>query len=248
MSRRALSVPARSPSSEPARASESLTALAERLQLPVARSSDGRLTVEVVTPLPTDRGTFDVRLFRFADLPGDHLALSVGDLSGDAPLLVRIHSECMTGEVLASQRCECAQQLAFALREIQAEGRGMVIYLRQEGRGIGLLNKLRAYSLQAQGADTVDANRLLGLPDDTRSYDAAASLLKLLGVSQVRLMTNNPAKTQALTDLGITVTDRLGVLVASNPLAARYLKTKRDRMSHDVPAVLQLVGGTGSGR
>jgi len=218
---------------EPSR--EELEAAATRLAAPAEVSADGRLVVEARTLLPTDHGTFDVRLFRFDGDPAEHLAISVGDLTLADPLPVRIHSECFTGEVLHSRRCECDQQLDFALRRIQALGRGMVVYLRQEGRGIGLANKLKAYALQAMGADTVDANRLLGLPDDSRTYDAAAALLRHLGVAAVHLMTNNPAKVDGLSALGVAVTGRTPVLVADNPIARRYLETKRDRMSHQVP-------------
>jgi GTP cyclohydrolase II len=216
---------------------ERLRRLARRLRSPAEVSLDGRLVVQARTTLPTDFGEFDVRLFQFDGDPREHLALSVGELAGDEPLPVRLHSECFTGEVLHSQRCECAQQLAHAMESFQRLGRGLVIYLRQEGRGIGLANKLRAYALQAEGADTVDANRLLDLPDDARTYEMAAGLLQHLGVTSVRLMTNNPAKREALASLGISVADRLPVLVASNPLAAQYLETKRERMRHEVPAL-----------
>ncbi len=218
----------------------SLEELAERLKQPAEQSADGRLVVEARTVLPTDHGTFDVRLFRFDGAPAEHLAISCGDLNAPGPVLVRMHSECFTGEVLHSHRCECANQLAHALEEIHRAGRGLVVYLRQEGRGIGLANKLRAYALQAAGADTVDANRLLGLPDDARAYDAAAAVLRHLGVGTVALMTNNPAKARALESLGIAVAERVPVVVPSNPLARAYLETKRDRMEHQVPEQLPL--------
>jgi GTP cyclohydrolase II len=219
---------------------EALEALARRLQKPAEISLDGRIVVEARTELPTEHGTFDVRLFRFAGGSEEHLAISCGELTGDEPLPIRIHSECFTGEVLSSVRCECANQLDFALQTFQSLGRGLVIYLRQEGRGIGLANKLRAYALQARGADTVDANRLLGLPDDARQYDAAAALLRHLDVKSVRLMTNNPSKVRALEQLSISVADRMPSLVATNSMAAHYLQTKRDRMDHHVPAQLTL--------
>lgn len=202
---------------------------------PVEVSADARLVVQAQTRLPTEHGVFEVRLFQFDKSPDEHLALVYGDLAGEEPVLTRIHSECFTGEVLGSMRCECAGQLGYSMDAIAKEGRGIVVYLRQEGRGIGLANKLRAYALQEEGADTVDANRLLGLPDDTRKYDAASAMLRHLGVARVRLMTNNPAKVQALDALGITVVERLPVLVAANPLARNYLRTKRDRMQHLVP-------------
>jgi len=205
-------------------------------------STQPGLVVEARCDLPTEHGTFDVRLFRHVSAPGEHLAISCGDLTAPGPVPVRIHSECFTGEVLHSNRCECRQQLDFALKELQARGRGVVVYLRQEGRGIGLANKLRAYALQAMGADTVDANRLLGLPDDARTYDAAAAVLRHLAVKEVALMTNNPAKAASLESLGVPVVARLPVLVASHPIARRYLETKRDRMAHMVPGELPLVG------
>lgn len=212
-----------------------LTALAARLSQPVQTSPDGALVVEARTDLPTDHGTFDVRLFRYGGGSEEHLTLSMGDLAAPGPVLVRLHSECFTGEVLHSQRCECAQQLSAAMEAVRDAGRGVIVYLRQEGRGIGLANKLRAYALQAKGADTVDANRLLGLPDDARTYEQSAAMLRLLGVREVRLMTNNPAKSRALETLGIPVVDRVPLVVASNPIARRYLETKRDRMEHLVP-------------
>jgi GTP cyclohydrolase II len=220
-----------------------LEALARELARPVSTSTDGTLVVEALTELPTEHGTFDLRLFRYGGGSEEHLAISCGDLGGSEPALVRLHSECFTGEVLGSHRCECAQQLGAALQAIRAAGRGVVVYLRQEGRGIGLANKLRAYALQAKGADTVDANRLLGLPDDARTYDQAAALLRHLGVETVRLMTNNPAKARALTELGIAVVDRVPLVVPSHPIARRYLETKRDRMEHLVP--LDLSSGVG---
>lgn len=223
----------------------SLEELARRLLAPAEVSPGGELVVEARTALPTDHGLFDVRLFHFRGKPEEHLAISCGDLAAPGPVAVRVHSECFTGEVLHSRRCECADQLAHALQAIQTLGRGVVVYLRQEGRGIGLANKLRAYALQAHGADTVDANRLLGLPDDARTYDDAAAVLRHLGVGSVRLLTNNPAKARALEALGIPVVERLPVLVANNPLAMAYLETKRDRMEHVVPARPTPLAGQG---
>lgn len=215
-----------------------LDAAARSLAGEVGRSKDGRLVVEARAPLPTREGLFDVRLFRFQGDPAEHLAISLGDPTAAEPLPVRVHSECFTGEVLHSERCDCAGQLSFALRRIQSLGRGLVIYLRQEGRGIGLANKLRAYALQSLGADTVDANRLLGLPDDARDYAAAAALLAYLEVGQVQLMTNNPAKVSALEALGVHVTGRVPVLVGGSTLARQYLQTKRERMNHLIPNAL----------
>jgi GTP cyclohydrolase II len=194
------------------------------------------------SPLPTSFGTFDTYVFRsVANHDGgeggekEHVALVYGDVRGAHELPIRVHSECLTSEAFGSLKCDCKEQLDFALAEIARRGRGAVLYLRQEGRGIGLANKIRAYELQSRGADTVDANRILGLPDDARRYDVAADMLDYLGVASVRLMTNNPAKVTALRELGVEVAGRIPVIVPSNPLAARYLDTKRRRMDHDVP-------------
>lgn len=215
-----------------------LLATARALLTPAEKSVDGTLVVHARTELPTIHGTFDLRLFQFAGQPEEHLAISCGDLSGDAPVLTRIHSECLTGEVLGSLKCDCGDQLQFGLKAIRKEGRGLVLYLRQEGRGIGLANKLRAYALQALGADTVDANRLLGLPDDARRYDSAVAAIRHLGVKSVRLMTNNPEKVRGLERMGVQVSGRVPVLVASHPITLEYLRTKRDRMEHDLPESL----------
>ncbi|HEY1958362.1 MAG TPA: GTP cyclohydrolase II [Polyangiaceae bacterium] len=207
----------------------------------VIRPSTFRAPVASST-LPTAFGTFDAHVFRsVANHDGgergekEHVALVHGDVRGAREAPVRVHSECLTGEAFGSLKCDCKEQLDFALAECVRRGRGIVLYLRQEGRGIGLANKIRAYELQSRGADTVDANRMLGLPDDARRYDVAAEMLDWLGVASVRLMTNNPAKVSALRDLGVEVTGRIPVVVPSNPLAASYLDTKRRRMAHDVP-------------
>jgi len=190
--------------------------------------------------LPTRFGPFKTHVFRTTE-PGDgacfkeHVALVFGDIRDAAALPIRIHSECITSEVFGSLKCDCKEQLDAALAEIARRGRGAVLYLRQEGRGIGLANKIRAYSLQEKGADTVDANRLLGLPDDARVYNAAADMLDHFDVESVQLMTNNPAKVDGLRELGITVVGCLPVVVAPNPFSAGYLETKRARMAHQLP-------------
>jgi GTP cyclohydrolase II len=161
----------------------------------------------------------------------DHVALVRGDPSGD-DVLVRVHSECMTSEVFGSLKCDCAEQLDDSMSLVAAEGRGVIVYLRQEGRGIGLANKIRAYALQAKGADTVDANRALGLPDDARRYDAAAALLRALGVRSIRLLTNNPAKLEGLMGLGIAVRARVPIVVRAQLWSEAYLRTKAQRMNH----------------
>jgi 3,4-dihydroxy 2-butanone 4-phosphate synthase/GTP cyclohydrolase II len=187
--------------------------------------------------LPTDHGRFRVVAYRAGD-GVEHLALVAGRLdAGTAAVLVRVHSECLTGDVLASRRCDCGTQLATALARIDAEARrggaGVVVYLRgHEGRGIGLANKIRAYQLQEQGLDTVDANTAQGFPADARTYEMAGAVLSELGVTTVRLMTNNPAKATGLEDAGIDV-----AAVDVGPDADRYLAAKRDRLGHVFPAV-----------
>lgn len=203
-------------------------------------------------PLPTRHGLFDMRVFRFhtaaeiglsdagieAGLSDEHVALVMGELRGKTEVAVRIHSECITSEVFGSLKCDCKDQLEAAQAEIARRGVGAVLYLRQEGRGIGLANKVRAYALQAHGADTVDANRLLGLPDDARRYDAAAAMLEHLGVRSIALLTNNPDKEEGLRALGVEIARRVPLIVPTNPFSARYLETKRARMHHMLPAVL----------
>ncbi len=185
--------------------------------------------------LPTADGPF--RLIAFEEKPTSrtsqpHLALVTGDISGPEPVLTRVHSECLTGDVFGSARCDCGDQLDLSLRQIAAEGRGVVLYLRQEGRGIGLLNKLRAYQLQDEGLDTVEANHQLGFPADARDYRIAAEMLADLGIGTVRLLTNNPAKIDGLSELGIIVTDRVPLAIPSSASNRRYLDTKRLKLGH----------------
>lgn len=186
--------------------------------------------------LPTAYGPFQAAAYR--DPSGfEHLLLYQGNLT-DGPLLIRLHSECLTGDVLGSQRCDCGQQLQLALERIAAAGRGALLYLRQEGRGIGLANKIRAYALQDQGLDTVEANLCLGFPADGRSYGVAAAILRDQGVTAVRLLTNNPAKVSGLQQNGIEVVERLPHEVAANVHNHHYLRTKAEQMDH----LLEMVG------
>ena len=185
----------------------------------------------VTARIPTADGVFCLHHFRSEWDDKNHLALVIGDTEGE-DLLVRIHSECFTGDVLGSQRCDCGEQLTQAIEAIAAEGRGALIYLRQEGRGIGLEEKLRAYNLQDKGYDTVDANLLLGHQADERDYTAAALILQALGVRSVRLLTNNPAKIEGLAALGIAVQERIPLQTPSNPENRAYLETKAARMRH----------------
>ncbi len=180
--------------------------------------------------LPTDHGNFDIIIFR--DQQGfEHSALVKGDIEADSSL-VRLHSECLSGDAFGSLRCDCGPQLHAAMHQIEEAGHGIVLYLRQEGRGIGLGNKIRAYSLQDKGRDTVDANHELGFPADARSYEVAAAMLGELGVSSVRLLSNNPAKQEALQSLGIDVAQRLPLVIEAQTHNADYLDTKAKRMGH----------------
>ncbi|WP_201575899.1 GTP cyclohydrolase II [Psychrobacter sp. H8-1] len=200
--------------------------------------------------LPTRHGEFDLHVFENQD-GQEHVMLTVGlpvvdqDIELDATLdkkddelsqrlapLVRIHSECLTGDAFSSLKCDCGPQLNTAMQAIQASGCGAILYLRQEGRGIGLTNKIRAYALQDQGHDTLDANLMLGLPADARIYDMCGPMLAHVGVDEVRLITNNPDKVAYLTDHGINVTERVPSVVGVNDMNAEYLATKRDRMGH----------------
>jgi GTP cyclohydrolase II len=182
--------------------------------------------------LPTRFGPFRVVVYRETDGDKEHLAVVVGDVEEAEDLLVRVHSECLTGEVLHSLKCDCRDQLDLALERIQAVGNGAVLYLRQEGRGIGLGNKIRAYAKQDEGLDTVDANLALGFEDDQRGYHVAADMLRDLGVRSVALMTNNPRKVQGLEKDGIKVTRREPHEVEAHDLNREYLKTKQDRLGH----------------
>ncbi|WP_101256060.1 GTP cyclohydrolase II [Streptomyces barkulensis] len=191
---------------------------------------------EAVTSLPTAHGDFRAHGYRSTADGVEHIALVAGDVEGAENVLVRVHSECLTGDVFGSLRCDCGPQLHDSLRRVAAEGRGVVVYLRgHEGRGIGLLSKLRAYQLQEAGRDTLDANLELGLPADARDYAAAAQMLTDLGVRSLRLMTNNPDKTGALARYGLRVTGREPMPVQAGEHNLRYLRTKRDRMGHDLP-------------
>lgn len=180
--------------------------------------------------LPTPFAEFRLQVFRSADAK-EHVVLSLGELAGEPPL-VRIHSECLTGDALFSLRCDCGSQLEGALQKIAGEGRGAVLYLRQEGRGIGLGNKIKAYALQDLGADTVEANHQLGFPADAREYGLAVQLLRDLGLCRIRLMTNNPRKLDALQADGIEVVERVALETGRNPHNERYLAAKVAKLGH----------------
>jgi GTP cyclohydrolase II len=198
--------------------------------------------------LPTTAGPFRVFVYRPeleageaapAD-PVEHVAIVRGDVAGKSNVLVRVHSECWTSEVLGSLKCDCRDQLAVALEKIAAEGQGAVVYLRQEGRGIGLGNKIRAYALQDAGADTVEANLALGFEADERSYGVAGAILRDLGVRTVRLMTNNPLKVQGLRDAGVVVAERVSHWVGENQHNLGYLAVKRRKMGHHPDTAVRL--------
>ncbi len=182
--------------------------------------------------LPTEFGLFRVVVFRDTETEVEHLAIIAGEIEDAEDLLVRVHSECFTGEVLHSLKCDCRDQLLDALKAISEKGRGMVIYLRQEGRGIGLGNKIRAYALQEKGHDTVDANRLLGFEDDLRSYEPAKQILDHFHVRSISLLTNNPDKIKSLESLGVVINRRLPIYCAPNPHSLNYFKAKKFRMGH----------------
>ena len=200
------------------------------------------VTLVAEAQLPTQFGTFRAIGFRVDETGEEVLALVAGEIA-DIPF-VRLHSECLTGDALGSQRCDCGPQLQAAQRRVIADG-GIIVYLRQEGRGIGLLNKLRAYELQDEGMDTVDANLHLGFGADLRDYSVAAAVLRTLGVVRLRLLTNNPAKVAGLTENGIEVVERVSLIIEANQHNAGYLNTKRQRMDHQLPYVNGQVVGTG---
>ncbi len=195
-----------------------------------------RLVERVSTvQLPTEYGNFVAHAYRFIlDEAGDHLhiVLVKGDITGEAPVLVRVHSECLTGDVFGSLRCDCGPQLHRAMKMIEAEGRGVLIYMRQEGRGIGLLPKLKAYELQEKGLDTVEANVALGFAPDLRDYGVGAQIMADLGLRHVRLLTNNPRKVIGLEGYGIDIADRVPIEIEANPYNERYLDTKREKLGH----------------
>ena len=186
----------------------------------------------VSAKLPTKWGDFTIHALEKSSDGKEHVALAMGEIDSDTPLLIRVHSECLTGDAFSSLRCDCGPQLEAAMCKIAEEGRGMVVYLRQEGRGIGLVNKIRAYALQDQGQDTVEANLNLGFKADQRSFEVAAEILDSLGVTSVKLMTNNPRKVKALKEADINVVERVPLKYGRNPHNEDYLSTKHGKLGH----------------
>ena len=184
--------------------------------------------------LPTRYGNFEIYVYGTPENK-EHVALTLGAIDDGEPALVRVHSECMTGDVFGSSRCDCGEQLDDSLRFLREEGRGVLLYLRQEGRGIGLANKISAYTLQERGLDTIEANLALGLPEDGRDYRVAAEMLLDLGVRRARLLTNNPAKVEGLGRHGVEVLERVPLGISPNPSNVSYLRTKREKMGHLLP-------------
>ncbi|MBI2620543.1 MAG: GTP cyclohydrolase II, partial [Ignavibacteriales bacterium] len=186
----------------------------------------------VSTTLPTRIGKFQVHLYQSETDEKEHVALVKGEIAADTPTLVRVHSECLTGDVFGSLRCDCNEQLVAAMQLVEKEGKGVVLYMRQEGRGIGLLNKLKAYKLQDDGMDTVEANEKLGFRPDLRDYGIGAQILRDLGVGKMRLMTNNPKKVVGLHGYGLEIVERVPLEVDPNFHNEKYLKAKRDKLGH----------------
>jgi 3,4-dihydroxy 2-butanone 4-phosphate synthase / GTP cyclohydrolase II len=189
---------------------------------------------EVRVSMPTKHGNFELIAFRQTNTGQNHLALKKGDWEKDEPVLVRVHSSCFTGDILHSLRCDCGEQLQRAMEMVEEAGKGVVLYMNQEGRGIGLLNKLKAYKLQEEGQDTVEANLALGFKNDQRDYGVGAQILRHLGVSKIRLMTNNPRKRAGLLGYGLEIVDNVPIEMTPNPHNEFYLRTKRDKLGHEI--------------
>ena len=199
------------------------------------RLKQDTLIEEIVrVQMPTKYGHFQLVAFKDKSNDMEHLAIVKGSWAKEEPVLTRVHSSCFTGDILGSLRCDCGDQLACALQKVEAEGKGVILYMNQEGRGIGLVNKLKAYKLQEQGADTLEANLMLGLPADARDYGVGAQILRHLGVSKIKLMTNNPKKRVGLMGYGLEIVDTVGLEVPSNPHNHDYLVAKRDKMGHEI--------------
>jgi len=195
------------------------------------------VTRAAAAKLPTEYGEFDIVAYEDSADGKTHVALVHGDLGGGENVLVRVHSSCVTGDIFHSARCDCGPQLDTAMRRIVGEGRGVLLYLNQEGRGIGLANKIRAYSLQDEGFDTVEANERLGFPADRREYGVSVRMLVDLGVRSVRLLSNNPRKLAGVTGDGLSMSERIPLEIPASEFTRRYLKTKKDKLGHELTSV-----------
>ncbi len=196
------------------------------------RKQDSYIRRSAEAILPTEHGEFNMIGYENTLNQEHHVALVKGEITPDEPVLLRVHSECLTGDAFSSKRCDCGEQLNAALHKIEAEGRGILLYMRQEGRGIGLINKIKAYHLQDQGMDTVEANEALGFPDDMRDYGIGAQILKDLGVKKIRLITNNPRKIGGLSGYGLEIVERVAIQMNHNERNETYLKTKKNKLGH----------------
>jgi 3,4-dihydroxy 2-butanone 4-phosphate synthase/GTP cyclohydrolase II len=207
--------------------------LAEEASVPCIESTTP-ISVErvAVASLPTDWGEFQMAGYRSLNSNEEYVVLYLGELSRDVPTLVRIHSQCLTGDVFGSTKCDCGPQLHRTLQMIQSEGRGAIVYQQQEGRGIGIINKIRAYALQDEGADTVEANEKLGLAVDLRDYRQCAEILFDLGLCKVRVISNNPLKIAALEEAGLRIVERVSIQIEPTERAAGYLRTKKEKLGH----------------
>lgn len=196
--------------------------------------TDSLIEEIVRVDMPTKFGHFKLIAFKEKNTSNEHLALIKGEWKKEEPVLVRVHSSCFTGDILGSLRCDCGDQLHAAMQKVEQEGTGVILYMNQEGRGIGLVNKLRAYKLQENGMDTVEANIHLGFPMDKRDYGIGAQILRYLGITKLKLMSNNPKKRAGLNGYGLEVTETVSIETASNPHNEKYLQTKRDKLGHDI--------------
>jgi GTP cyclohydrolase II len=213
--------------------------------MPVTARQEELLDYVTSCALPTPWAQFTLHAFVEHATGKEHLAMTLGEIGDGEPVLARVHSECLTGDVLFSQRCDCGAQLEGALRKIAAEGRGILLYLRQEGRGIGLVNKIRAYRLQEAGADTVEANLALGFHADSRNYELCQPMFAQFGIKSLRLMTNNPRKIDAMEKLGVRVAERVPLLVNRNAFNNGYLNTKQAKLGHLMTPLAEAVAEDG---